>query len=207
MKRLLNVSALAVLAFFNASVAQSQVKLSEVNEETHFITHQVPDCPFFIDGSEAEPEAILKYNGMPLVYLMDPVAQRMGKDVLYVFTSEAKAQAYIKAVIDPLLNALQPPVSAARERGLTLYEHAGFLGSSFTFPVGVTINDLRQFRLSGSSLNWNDRASSLINSDKWAWAYEHIYQAGNIYPVAPYARVSYLGQYWNDRFSSLSVSR
>lgn len=162
------------------------------------LVHRIPLVPIVVDGQYYEPEAITKYNGKALYFLVDSQAQKEG--VLYAFTTIENLSAYMSETQGlPMAGGSISPNHTSDDPFSYFPEHSGYGGYWFALRVGYGVTNLG---------DWNDRASSVLATPygRWTALYEHsdfggaqlwIPASHNIYDLRPYG--------WNDRASSFGV--
>jgi len=93
-----------------------------------------------------------------------------------------------------------------------LYEHANWGGNSMSFNLDQSVADLRSWRFTNSSTNWNDKISSIkVGANVKVKVYKDInYKGGDITLMGTgsggtgsFPNLTTIG--WNDKISSLKV--
>lgn len=142
----------------------------------------VVDRPLVVDGEQYAPEEASRFDGVPLIFVVDRNALNDG--AVYAFTSHKTLEVYLDLAhgqrlaaedspMGPLPTVVKPAVPQKASCPLTIayfYEHVDYGGANMTVVAGQSITF-------GSSW-WNDRISSVRAAGSWTILYEHHYWGG-----------------------------
>jgi hypothetical protein len=187
-----------------------------ISDESELI-HKVPDVPVVLDGTPADPDIVLQYNGKPLHYVVDEKSIKEG--VLRIFTDEQKANAYRQQV--ETVAASSPSVdkgsrTAATEgftAKITVYPESNYRGNDKSFSLGNTdIYDLSTYEdcagiIFRVCLKYNNKISSIKCEQMpkhWTVLFSSTKYLGSKLWISPGVNRPYLSSYgFNDITSSI----
>ena len=170
------------------------------------IVHRPPRVALVVNGIEIQPREIGQYDGQPLHFLPDRSDPVNGP--LLAFTKLADVHAELKKHPDDAdLPAISASVVGPPPEGLALFLDVNYGGDRLDFQYSDCARELPRCHRGflGTGGNWNDVASSLMNSGPTATLYEHTNYAGSSFTAIRGSLFPWLGQYgFNDRISSVS---
>ncbi|NMO22069.1 hypothetical protein HPC49_35930 [Pyxidicoccus fallax] len=135
--------------------------------------HATPKVPIVVDGVRLPPEAIQRFNGQPVIYLMNEESQEGG--FVYVFSTHQKLRAHLEARGKmPRLDG--GDVSAMDETPAIFYADPGLTGWEIRFSRGTEVPNLTSHSVNWF-WNWNDQISSLAAAN--VGTYTVLYQNSN----------------------------
>lgn len=171
----------------------------EPESKAESCVHKIPSIRLLLDGKRAAPEAVKDFDGKPLYYILDEIAQN--GDSLQVFSDQIKAMKHLAELskgeqtsgsakankartINLNTGSTRQEIADAIGGAVFLWEHINFSGNQWRFGVGTTsgtnfghspgdgnIPDFRRvFPTLWWSQNINDKVSSVWNASE-VWAY------------------------------------
>jgi hypothetical protein len=132
-------------------------KAARISADDPQLQHKPPAVRLMIDGMLQPPETIARFNGRPVIYLVNAEAQE-GR-FAYVFSSPEQLREHLKAT-HALPRLTSGPSAAAGTVPATFYADANLTGWTLQFLPGVSDSDLRDNSVNWF-WNWNDQISSV----------------------------------------------
>jgi hypothetical protein len=122
------------------------------------LQHPTPRVPIMVDGQLHAPETISRFNGRPVIYLMNAESQEGG--FVYVFANPQQLRKHLRAR-GQLPRAEVPGVSAQEDTTpAAFFEDAAFEGNVLRLRVGYGIPNLKDHMMAWP-WTWNDEISSV----------------------------------------------
>jgi hypothetical protein len=121
------------------------------------IQHKAPAVPIMIDGELHPPEAISRFNGGDVIYLMSDEGRKAG--YVHVFANPKKLREYLEAH-GQMPAARRAGVTAMNTAPATFYQNSNFGGAELSFAKGIWVPNLKDHFMFWP-VTWNDEISSV----------------------------------------------
>jgi hypothetical protein len=161
--------------------------------------HPTSRVPLIVDGMRVPPDALQRYAGQHLIFVLSPEAQAQG--VLYAFTSRAAAR-------NQLANQTSTALTAT-STSYTVYNWTNFGNDAISFDQLSSVGNLGSIRRGPWPFSlwqtWNDEIESIKNpTGRGIVLFMDRYFEYGEFIVAPGTNVSNLNEYgWGNVASSL----
>jgi hypothetical protein len=161
--------------------------------------HPTPRVPLIIDGMRVFPDALQRYAGQHLIFVLTPEAQAQG--VMYAFTSRAAARHHLANQISTALTATST--------SYTVYNWTNYGNDAISFDQLASVGNLGSIRRGPWPFSlwqtWNDEIESIRNpTGRGIVLFMDPYFEYGEFIVAPGTNVSNLNVYgWGNVASSL----
>lgn len=204
----------------NVLRSNRHVKLRQVTKEIvndvilkeHPVLEKQPNLhmPVKVGKIIYESNEISQFDGKPLYFYLDENTKKEG--VIYGFTNVKDFRSHLHNV-----GMLPKDIESDLDHQNILkhwvpgdpsyyYEHINYGGNILKIDPRHCIHDLSYFTMKGWWLwatSWDNQISSLKTGKYGAWLYEYPNFEGACLTVGPNTSISWIGQFWNDKISSI----
>lgn len=124
------------------------------------LRHQAPPVRIMVDGELREPEEISRFNGRPIIYLMNAESQEGG--FVYVFADHQQLRTHLQAR-GKMPRGEVSGVTAANQNPAVFFVDPSLEGYELKVEPGYALPNLKDVNMAFLR-NWNDEISSLTAS-------------------------------------------